>query len=99
MNNPKQEAELREQLGALDVDDNMGGYTMLDDEAIDEIVNLTNAHTTKLLNEMLERIYQANVAEPCEPECTEIRHARHEGGWEHEQKIDSVIEKEREKLK
>lgn len=40
-----------------------------------------------------------NFVEPCEPECSEVRHARHAGQWEMavrmEAAIKSRIEKER----
>lgn len=47
---------------------------------------------------LLEEIYQSNVPEPCEPDCDEVRHARHKGAWAHHLHIDGVITNLRNKI-
>lgn len=45
--------------------------------------------TSEIIAE-LERLSMA-VIEPCEPECNEVRHARHEGSWNAHLKIEDRI--------
>ena len=76
------------------------------DEPIDPIVAdglaevkqaLLDWHT-KRVERVLDRLEQENIAEPCEPDCSEMRHARHEGAYAHSVLIVKAIEAEREKL-
>ncbi len=39
----------------------------------------------------LDSIDEANFPEPCEPECSPIRHAEHMGSWNHHIRIKSKI--------
>lgn len=47
----------------------------------------------------LEKLKSQNVAIPCEPDCTPIRHARHEGAWEQHLEFDDFIDERIKKLK
>ena len=49
---------------------------------------------------LLERMEDLNFQfmEPCEPDCSDVRHARHEGSWEHYWRMKAAIQKEKEKL-
>ena len=49
---------------------------------------------------LLERMEDLNFEfmEPCEPDCSDVRHARHEGSWEHYWRMEVAIQKEKEKL-
>lgn len=42
----------------------------------------------------LEGIKEKNFEfmEPCEPDCDEVRHARHEGSWKHYIKMENYLE-------
>lgn len=42
--------------------------------------------------EELEYIKSQNVSIPCEPDCSELRHARHEGAWEQHLEFDADID-------
>ena len=82
--------------GLNEIFDKMG-YTKNTDFRKDAGRLITDWHN-KQVEEVLDRLEQANFAETCEPDCSEVRHARHEGGYAHEQWIDEVIEAERIKL-
>ncbi len=47
----------------------------------------------------LEKLKSQNVAIPCEPDCTPIRHARHEGAWEQHLEFDDFIDERIKELK
>ena len=49
---------------------------------------------------LLERMEDLNFEfmEPCEPDCSDVRHARHEGSWEHYWRMKAAIQEEKEKL-
>lgn len=42
----------------------------------------------------LEELNDKNLEymEPCEPECTPVRHAHHEGSWQHHWKMEKAID-------
>lgn len=49
--------------------------------------------------ELLDELDEANFAcvESCEPDCDDLRHARHTGSWDHYTKMSSVIKEWRQR--
>jgi hypothetical protein len=47
----------------------------------------------------LNYIKSQNVAIPCEPDCDEVRHARHEGAWEQHLEFDRDIDERIDELR
>lgn len=54
---------------------------------------------TKAKIEAAQFIKSQNVAIPCEPDCSGLRHAKHEGAWEQHLEFDEDIDRYIDELK
>ena len=88
MDNQASEDELIELATKFNMDEygtvnENGGYL------IGEVRKLIRTEKLKLLAEVRERV----DAEPCEPDCTKERHAYHQGQWDMQVEVESVLAK------
>lgn len=61
-----------------------------------QIMELVNAYITANYTPKLDPF---DFVEPCEPDCTDVRHAYHEGQWDMAHRmVDRGLTKEKEKL-
>ena len=70
------------------------------DDGIGGFVQVAEDYAKQRELALLERLEDLNFEfmEPCEPDCSDVRHARHEGSWEHYWRMKAAIQKEKEKL-
>jgi hypothetical protein len=61
----------------------------------DGILALFNSNLKEEREKLIKGISDKNFLfmEECEPDCDEVRHARHEGSWQHYWKLDRWLNK------
>lgn len=66
------------------------GVTVLP-ETPQEWAEFCDAEVKREVLGVLEEVYQNTLLIDCEPECTPVRHALHEGSWEtHQSMLDAI---------
>ena len=75
------------------------GLDPYEDETAAQLSSEIYMLTVKALREQLEEIERVNDdVESCEPDCDDVRHARHTGAYEHCLAVDNVIKQMKDKL-
>lgn len=61
-----------------------------EEKALEQISALISQSRQSLISEIIEIIW--SEVEPCEPDCSDVRHATHQGQWDMAVRLESILE-------